>query len=409
MSSAEYTPKNAVETLTHAQEVLEAGIEAAGSLPEFLRRIEREQFQTPSGKAELLRLRRVARMMTNPITGEDTLETQAFYDGALLSSAFMVELTNPKAFLGGTFAHELYHDRFTDLHELNDSLTLEPLARAAVTHTVTENLQEEVFNWPYEDFDNPSLQDYIETQLLPHYEERPEGGDPYSHALIGFWMPFKRLYAPEFWEETDHLMRYVDTTLPDEFFESLNLTRLSEQVDQTMEEPSFLSIDKERALIMQHFNKLQAGFASIFTHLKDEFTAYSIQLHNEDALNTLNRNNEIFTTDDILKVNGTYHCTLKEGGDTPTAHKVLPNTEVLGRFSALTIIDVPVLQDFNRAGATGMTADLREIRQQKTAAIIIENPTFIIEKNGEQEVTPTEGTTIAVPLLYKSARISRLA
>ncbi len=408
MSSAEYIPRNAAETLTNAQEVLEAGIEAAGSLSQYLRNIEREQAQSTEGKVELLRLRRIARMMTNPLTGDDTLETQAFYDGALLSSALLVNLSNPKKFQGGAFAHELYHYRSTELHEAHDTLMASPLERMAITEMITEGLQEEVYTWPYEEYENPKLQDFIEEQLLTTYEERPEGNDPFTHALTGFWMPFKEFHEPAFMDETLPLLRYVDDTLPDEFFENLASARISDQIDEVMEEPSFLSVDKECALIMQHFNKLQAGFASISTHLPDELAAYSLLLHNEQTLNTLNRNNEIFTSEDILKVNGVYFCTLKEGDEQPTQQKVSTNTEVLGRYQSIAIIDVPVLQDFNHPN-TGSTTGLKQVRQQKTAAIIIENPTFIVERDGEQEVTPTEDTTIAIPLIYKSAHISRLA
>lgn len=407
MSSAEYIPQDAVETLTHAQEALEAGINAAGSLDNFLRSTEQKHIQTPDGKAELLRLRRVARMMTNPLTGDDTYESQAFYDGALLSSVLLESLSNPNKFQGGTFAHDLYHHRFTELHEAHDTLMATPLERAAVTELITESLQEEVYTWPYEDYDNQQLQDFIESQLIAVYEERPEGDDPFTHALTGFWMPFKEFHEPAFMDDTLPLIEYVEETLPDEFFENLAMQRLSDQIDESMEEPSFLPIDKERAFITQHFNKLQAGFASILSHIPDPLTAYNLHLHNEHSLNALNRNNEIFTTNDVLKIKGTYHCTLKEGEDYPTPQKVSSNTEIIGRYKSLTIIEVPVLQDFNRQAQPG-SAGIKEIRLQKSVAIVIENPTFIVNEDDEQIVTPTEDVTIAVPLLYKSARISRL-
>ncbi len=406
-----YTP----EEIDIACDTVGYGIEKAGGVQQYLAALQKEQASTSDGKAELLRLHRVGHFIATPHALANTPEGEAFYKGALLSSSLIQELHPHREFTGGTLAHNyLWSDMSEEIH--SRELDQQPFTQNinAVTN-FTEALQFDGITWAAEN--SEIVEDFRQFAYTYLPELYVEDTETYEMALAGFWTPIEELYEPGMPISSQSLLEHyqVDTSAHDSDTYTPSDERLEEIIGGQLEMPRFHTINKEREKITAHFNSLRAGFNSLSTHLPDEAAKIAVLEFQERQLNSLNHQNEFFKTGEPINVNGTYYCHIQDGDDAPEQYKLDPRTEVTGDFERLTVIEVPSMRDFNRADhPAGSGNALYGVEKTPSVALLLRNPTYTqrtFDEEGKgtiESVSYTEDTLIAIPLLYKSARISRI-
>lgn len=402
--ATEYTP----ETITNASSRLEQAIQASGSLEDYLLSMQVDHSRTPQDRAELLRLERVARVMTAPIDTRESPESMAFYNGGLLASALLKELNPEGALTGGSLAHE-YLNHYLTKERLTRDLNIPMQNWNAVIQNLCRDLQHDTLTWRQEQYKATKHFNGAAAHLATLYTEDT---DEYYHALAGFWTPVKHLYAPEMSRYTEGLIESTDRFFDDTSINAHaspsytpSVDKLNEMTDNLEAGPRFIKMDSEKEALMEAFYALyDSSFATMTTTLQDTALKYGIYHYLENALNTYNAQHDFFEPEDLVHVEGTYYYTVKEGEDDPVIRKTHKGSVLMGLFDSLIIVETPGLQTGMRTAHSIETGiqPLNEIRQLPAPALLLRNVTLMTEDATEY----LEDTTIAIPLCYKRAKIS---
>ena len=374
-------------------------IEQSGSVSDYLLELQVEQARTPDGRAELMRLQRTGAYITAENSATelelDSPATQAFYHGGLLASAVLRDMSWSKEFHGGTLINNFLNKEIAKKLSKHDFQPNSADGIVARDFFLTE-FRDSNWVWAYNRND-PTL-DTIFTFADKHLTSLHADSDNLQEsALLGFWIPLRKVFKDRKRQHTAHSKaKYV----PDD-------DDLLDVIGEMPSSPQLVSIQSERKRILKAFYDTRTGINPLVANpLTNEYTKYAALQHEIHNLNSLNRNSELIAPGEVIQASGVYYCTITDSDSEEVTHKMLPSTEVFGEFDSITIMEMPSLMDFMRAEDSRV--DRSEIEMIPTPALILKNPTYIANEDHGRVVTTTDGTTITVPLAYRSARLSRL-
>lgn len=422
--SGEFTTEYSPETVASACTAIERAIENSGSLKQYLLELQVTTAQTVNGRAELIRLQRVGTFMTDPLEEAATARSDAFYNGALLASAILAEVSADKEFLGGSYAHNHMWD-YVDEQRLVLDLELHGTHGRQNLEKLSTDLRDITFNWPHvDDAVIERLYDMAEQYLYTLY---PDDEDLYCDSLIGFFTPVIYAYDEYAMDPLEKSILDLDQELETaavDYWAHINSSFVPtpEELDAAVGDMEASGerkdlLEHEREKIMHTFNQLRYGAGSIAMNPPDDIAALALQRYAEVSLNTLNRNNELIIPGEPLEVRGSFLYQVQRGGeDTAEFDRMTPHARIIGQFDSLVIIDVPVASSFGQllGGMNANNSDLIATKTVPTPALLMRNLTRINTKAAQGGMKHDhftslgKDTVIAVPLCYRGVRVARL-
>ena len=407
----EFATEYSLDEIDRACDTIGERIAETGSLSNYLYSIECTQARDRLGRAELLRMKRVSHFIASPDAPTETQESEAFYKGALFASALLQELHPEKEFTGGTLLHNYLWNELDQEIQSRELSGLPFSKNSLAVRNLAETLQFDGLTWAAEETE--SVEDYRQFAYTYFPELYKEDSAYYHMALAGFWTPIQELYEPAAQRESEGVLAYVNEQtahVEETFAHNAHAepdyiptnSELADIIGDVFEKESYHSLKRETERINKQLRKLRGETASI-EFMDDEAAKYAIRHLQEGELNALNRNNELIQPDDLIHVTGSYFCIVTEEDDVPTEGRIPKGTTVMGIFDSIAVIEAPSMRKITNENAESYLPE-----KIPTAALILQNPTFMSKNEaGESIIKRTDNTTIAVPLVH-SAHISRV-